>query len=330
VASDIRRGVAWFAGMLGAASLLRLALEPRYWGGFYLAWLMLLLAYAFLMRRILSRADPARVRLALLANFVAIGVGYAMIGAALGSAPGWRADDALYRIECALFGRDPQQFLSPLRGPWVSTAAALGYVSFVVFLTYLFLAEAFRLTRATGRLQLELMRLYGIGYSCYILFPAAGPAFHHPSMLAPVAHSPVSAYLCAWVTRCCSQVDVWPSLHAAVCCFALIWSCRLHRRAFLLLIVPGVALMAGAVYLQYHYFIDMMAGCVLGVACILPLPRADLAPITPETRANRPEHDPGLGQHEFPPNSTRPRTTGPRGQRSRQGMKCVTLGRTPR
>jgi len=270
VAPDIRRGVAWFAGTLGAASLLRLALEPRYWGGFYLAWLVVLVVYVLLQRGILSRADPARVRLALLVNLIVIGVGYAMIGAALGSASGWRADDALYRVECALFGGDPQRFLSSWRSPWMSTAAALGYVSFVVFLVYFFLAEALGVTAATGCLQLRLMRLYGIGYSCYVLFPAAGPVFHHPAMLAPVVHSPVAAYLCAWVSRCCSRVDVWPSLHAAVCSFVLIWAYRLHRRAFLLLVLPGAALMAGAVYLQYHYFIDILAGSALGVISILP------------------------------------------------------------
>lgn len=271
VASDIRRGAAWFALPLAGASLVRLALEPQYWSGIYLAWLAVISTYGVLQWRILREPDPARIRLALLTNLVAIGVGYVMIGACLGRAAGWRADAALYRVECAVFGRDPQQFLAPWRAPWLSTVAILGYISFVGFLLYLFLAEGRRLGSATGRLQLRLMRIYGIGYSCYILFPAAGPAFHHPGLLAPYAQPPFVAYLNSWVVRCCSRVDVWPSLHAAVCCFALFWSFRRDRRAFCLLILPGAALMFGAVYLQYHYFIDMAAGCLLCAACLLPL-----------------------------------------------------------
>ncbi len=277
-AAGIRMGAVWFALPIGAASLVRLALERQYASATFVAWLAVLAAFAGAQGRILRRPSPGRIRLALVDNALAIGVGYAMIGAALGTAPGWRADEALYRVECAVFGGDPQRFLVAWREPWLSTLAMLGYVSFVGVLAYLFLAEAFTLGRATGRLQLRLMRLYGIGYSSYILFPAAGPAFHHPALLAPVVQSSVSAYLDSWVLRCCSRVDAWPSLHAAVCCFALVWSFRRHRRVFCLLVIPSGALMLGAVYFQLHYFVDMAAGCLLGVACLLPLSRADLHP----------------------------------------------------
>jgi len=267
--SDLRRGAACFALPLVAASLVRLALERQYWGGSYLAWLIFLPAYLVLQRQILRRPSPRRIRLALLVNFVGIVAGYTLIGAALNSAPGWRADAAFYRIDCMLFGRDPQQFLAPWRTPWLSTITMLGYVSFVVFLIYVFLAEAFNLTRATGRLQLALMSLYGIGYSNYILFPAAGPIFYHPALLDSGVQSSVSAYLDSWVGRCCSGVDTWPSLHAAVCSFVLIWTFRQHRVAFSLLVLPGAALLLGAVYFQFHYFIDVVAGCLLGAGCLL-------------------------------------------------------------
>lgn len=267
VADELRVASGWFAWPLGVASLARLALERNYWGPAYLAWLVAIVVYAAAQGRILQSPNSGKIRLALIVNFLAIGAGYPLIGAAMAAAPGWRADDALYRIELRVFGRDPQEFLVPWHTPWVSTVSILGYVAFVGLLLYLFLVEAFRLSRATGRLQLGLMALYGIGYSGYILFPAAGPLFHHGALLAPVAQSELSAYLDAWVIRCCSHVDAWPSLHAAVCCFALIWTYRRQRPVFYILILPCAALLLGAVYFQLHYFIDLAGGGALGVAC---------------------------------------------------------------
>jgi hypothetical protein len=268
IASDIRRGASWFALPLAAASLIRLALEPQYWSIPYLAWLVAIPIYVILQQWILRRPGPGRIRLALLVNFLAIGVGYTMISAAMNAAHGWRADDALYRIEQTIFGCDPQQFLAPFQRPWLSTISILGYVSFVFILIYLFLAEAFRLTRQTGRLQLGLMSLYGIGYSNYILLPAAGPIFHHPALLPSINHSSISGYLDPWVISCCSGADAWPSLHAGVCCVTLIWTFSRHRSIFYLLILPSAALLLGAVYFQFHYFIDLLAGGILGAACI--------------------------------------------------------------
>jgi hypothetical protein len=283
IASDLRRGAARFAWPLGAASLIQLALERQYWSAAYFAWLIVILVYAVLQHGLLRQPSPGRIRVALLANFLAIGVGYTMIGTALAATPGWRADGALYQIERTVFGADPQRFLAPWRTPWLSTIAILGYVSFVGFLLYLFLAEVFRLNRSTGRLQFGLMSLYGIGYAGYILFPAAGPVFYHPVLLPPLVHSSVSAYLSAWVIKCCSRVDAWPSLHAAVCCFALIWTFRRHRGVFCLLILPGAALMLGAVYFQFHYFIDLLAGCLLGILGLRPVFAADPIPLEPTT-----------------------------------------------
>jgi len=227
---------------------------------------MLIPIYAILLRQILRPPSATRIRLALLLNFIGINAGYTMIGVALHSAAGWRADDLIFRVERLVFGGDPQKFLTALQAPWLSTIAMLGYLSFGGFLIYLFLAEAFVLSRATGQLQLGLMRLYGIGFSGYILLPAAGPAFHHPALLPPIAHSVLSAKLHPWILGNCSRVDVCPSIHAAICCFLLIWTYRCHRRIFPLLVLPSAALLLGTVYFQYHYFLDLPFGLFLGAS----------------------------------------------------------------
>jgi hypothetical protein len=264
IAQNIRRGLPWVALPLATATLLRLFLEPQYWTISFAGWMLLIPFYVVLQRSILRKPGAARIRVSLLINFAAINVGYIMIGVALRSARGWRADSFVYGIDKWAFGKDPQLLLAPIQMPWLSTVAMLGYLAFALFLFYLFLSEAFVLSPATGQLQLGLMRLYGLGFSGYILLPAAGPAIDHPSLLPAIAHSALSARLQPWVLGNCSRVDVCPSIHAAITCFILIWTLRRNPAVFAFLVLPSAALLLGTVYFQYHYFTDLPFGLLLG------------------------------------------------------------------
>ena len=281
IARDIRRGLIWVALPLAVASALRLTMEPQYWSSRYFCWLLLIPGYVVIQVLVLRQARPWTIRLSMFLNFAAINVGYLMIGAALRSPAGWRADHFVYGIDCAIFRGDPQRFLARLQAPWLSTLTMAGYLAFGGYLIYLFLAEAFVLTAATGRLQMGLMRLYGIGFSGYLLLPAAGPAFHHPNLLPPIEHSSFSARLQPWVLGNCSRVDVCPSIHAAVCCFLLVWTCRHHRRLFPYLVPPSAALLLGTVYLQYHYVIDVPFGLLLGAGAAASVSHALPPPVLP-------------------------------------------------
>jgi len=280
ITRDIRRGLPWVAWPLIFASALRLCLEPADWSRFYFVWLLLIPAYVATQLLILRRSGPLAVRLSLLLNFAAINVGYEMIGVALRSTTAWRADDLVYSVDCAIFHGDPQRFLAQIQAPWLSTVTILVYIAaFSGYLFYLFLSEAFVLTPATGRLQLGLMRLYGVGFSGYILLPAAGPAFHHPALLPAIRHSALSARLQPWVLGNCSHVDVCPSIHAAICAFMLVWVYRRRPRLFPFLLLPSAALLLGTVYLQYHYFTDLPFGLLLGAIAANSVSHAKPPPI---------------------------------------------------
>ena len=275
IAGDIRRGLPWVVLPLLLASGFRLFVEPIYCGNLYFFWLLLLPFYFVAQRLILNQSTPLRIRLSLLTNFVAINVGYLMIGIALRSSakPGWRADGLMFGLDQLIFHGDPQRFLTWLQTPWLSSVTILCYIgAFSGFLFYLFLCEAFTLSPATGHLQLGLMRLYGFGFSGYLLLPAAGPAFHHPNLLPSVSHSILSAKLNPWVLGNCSGVDVCPSLHAAICAFTLIWIWRHHQKLFPFVLLPGLGLLLGTVYFKYHYFLDLPAGLLLGTAAALSIP----------------------------------------------------------
>ncbi len=267
IASDLRKASSWFAIPLLAASLVRVVMEPHYLGVCFVAWIVCLALYMVGLRWLLHQPDTGRIRAALIANFSVINLSYALIGCTMNASPGWRADRILNAVDQTLFRRDPAVLFQNLNSPWISTLAVLGYSSFFVFFLYLFLAEAFVLSRWTGRLQMGLLRLYALGYSGYLLFPASGPLFGHQGALPAIVHSDVSASLNNWLVSCCLGVDAWPSLHAGVCIFTLIWTWHRYPRVALWFSAPAAGLMFGAVYLHYHYFFDMISGAALGAAC---------------------------------------------------------------
>lgn len=264
--SDLRRGLAWAVLPVSLAIAVRLTLEPAYLTRQFAVLIFLLALFALAQAWLTRQASAARIRTSLLVNYVAITAGYLSIGLAMNSHAGWRADDVVYAAERMVFAGDPQRFLPAISSPWMSTVVMIGYLGFFGFLLYLFLSEAFRVGPATGRVQLGLMRLYGLGFAGYLLLPAAGPAFHHPSLLPAIPHSAFTAVLQPWVLSNCSRVDVCPSIHAAVCTFTLGWVFRRRRNLFLLLLPVGAALLLGTVYLHYHYFLDVVFGVALGLA----------------------------------------------------------------
>lgn len=278
---DLRRAARWAWWPIALASLARLGMEPHYWSPRYAGWLGLIGLYAALQFWCLRSPSASRVRQSLLLNFIGINVGYNMIGLALRSASGWRADDALRRFGHAVFQGDPQRFLASIQSPGVSTYAMIGYLAFFLLLGYLFLIELSPQREATGRLQLGLMRVYGLGFSGYLLVPAAGPISHHPEQLHSVNHSAFSAWANQFVLKGCSGVDVFPSLHAAVCCFALGWTFANRPKWFPYLIPPSLGLLLGTVYFQYHYATDLLCGCALGTLATLSVHHAKTPPFRP-------------------------------------------------
>ncbi|HEY1791437.1 MAG TPA: phosphatase PAP2 family protein [Opitutaceae bacterium] len=267
IAEDLRRASVWFAAPVGAASLFRVFVEPHYLSGWLVVWLLLIGLYAFAQRFLLEKPGDGRLRTALVFNFVAINVGFALIGCFMSAWPGWRADGMLNSIDRMILGCDTASLFGRWSNPWVGTLAVLGYSSFILFFLYLAFSEAFVLSAWTGKIQKGFMMLYGLGYSGYLLLPASGPIFAHEGkpLLLPQSH--FAAGLNSWLTSCCLGVDAWPSLHAGVCLFTVVWVWRRWPKALAFFVPAGIALLFGALYLHYHYLVDILTGGALGIAC---------------------------------------------------------------
>ncbi len=70
-------------------------------------------------------------------------------------------------------------------------------------------------------------------------------------------------------------VDVFPSLHCAISCYILFFDFAHRRWRFFVFVVPCVGLWISTIYLRYHYFIDVIVGFGLSVACLWMVSRFD-------------------------------------------------------
>jgi membrane-associated phospholipid phosphatase len=61
-------------------------------------------------------------------------------------------------------------------------------------------------------------------------------------------------------------VDVFPSVHVAASFYLLLFDWKHWRRRFWLVLLPCQLLWFSALYLRFHYFVDLLAGVVAALA----------------------------------------------------------------
>lgn len=251
--------------------VIRLALEP----GIALrapGWLLINLAILALMagltRLPLGNGSKRLHWQAAILFVVGINCGYQATGRFLHAAGGWRADTLLHATDIMLLGgRDAQAWLAPFYAPWLTDVMALAYVFFLILLP---LTSLYYVVAASDEQRshywLGLMTVYGWGLAGYFLLPAAGPYLHHPQLTAPLQHGWVSAPIHAFIAQQTTGVDVWPSLHCAGALYIALWLWRAAPRFGRLVTIPCALVIISTMYMQYHYFIDVVCGCIL--ACV--------------------------------------------------------------
>jgi membrane-associated phospholipid phosphatase len=200
--------------------------------------------------------------------------------------PGDLFDGQLADIDRAtFFGHDPTVLLHDLLGTGVvAHILSTFYVAFIVFLPLgLGLALVF-----AERLQVSLFYAAALsinwilGAISYFLLPALGPVYVDTAAFASLPHTEVTtlqqmllddrvAFLANPATGTPQAIAAFASLHVAMSFSALITAHMLNlarwvkQALWAWLILTFVA----TVYLGWHYFIDDLAGLVIGAAAIL-------------------------------------------------------------
>ena len=183
------------------------------------------------------------------------------------------------------FGNDPAALLHGLLGTGVSAhILSTFYAAFIVFLPLsLGLALVF-----SERIQVSLFYAAALsinwilGAATYFMLPALGPIYFEPGAFGSLPHTEVTnlqqmllddrvGFLADPATGTPQAIAAFASLHIAMSFTALLaaYLLDLGRRLKQALWAWLVITIVATVYLGWHYFIDDLAGLVMGLAALV-------------------------------------------------------------
>jgi membrane-associated phospholipid phosphatase len=174
------------------------------------------------------------------------------------------------------FGADPVVWLQSFSRPWITDILQVAYSSF-----YLLPLGIILLLYMEGRIreflesQFGLLLCFYLSYLGYILVPALGPRFSAEGVIHAPQGLIVSKFLQDLLNaleRAGHMRDAFPSGHTAVGLMVQWYFLRFYGKRGLWISPLIAALLVSTVYLGYHYVIDIFAGTLLALICLLVTP----------------------------------------------------------
>lgn len=211
-----------------------------------------------------STPTSFRLRVRLLAFFIAMNVAFMSMRSAVPALVPHKKDGVLHGIDALLVGETPSILLQHWVTPWLTELMSACYQ---LFFPYLFIATvgyALRGQRVARSAFAGLFSLYGLGFIGYTFVPALGPYLAFSGEFStPLIGGPITDYNANLVREFSTGVDVFPSLHVAVTAYLLLIDRRYTFQRFRILLLPCAGLWFSTFYLRYHYLIDMLSGFAL-------------------------------------------------------------------
>ena len=232
----------------------------------YASLLTVLMAGVIWCRRLESETRW-RIRLALYP--LAMNVAYFTLGDVIPLFHPDKADAILQSIDARLIGGNASLWLERFSHPVFTEILSICYLTFFPGLLLSWF-HYFRCELPVLRSFIAgMFTVYGIGFLGYTLLPALGP-YLDPVISSrfggPLAGGGFTRLNAQLVLNGSNRVDAFPSLHCAVTMFTLLFD-RIHSpKRFRWWLLPVTGLWFATVYLRYHYFVDVLAGFMLGAA----------------------------------------------------------------
>jgi membrane-associated phospholipid phosphatase len=233
----------------------------RSWSFVFLACLAAAIVAFFWAER---NPTPWRLRVRLSFYFVAMGICFFSMRAAVPLLGTPRVDDLLLQWDRDLLGETPalawEAWLSPR---WEDLAMA-GYLFFFYYLLAGPGHYCIRDVPAFRKCIVGLFTIYGLAFMGYTVFPAAGP--HLSMTFQTPLHGPwLLDSTLATVNQASNAVDAFPSVHLAASLYLLLFDRQHWRRRFWWVLAPCILLWFSTMYLRFHYFVDLLAGMGVGL-----------------------------------------------------------------
>jgi membrane-associated phospholipid phosphatase len=181
----------------------------------------------------------------------------------------WTLDEALIGVDDELgrVGRrvwNFQQFYPPVR--LLNEFFSIGYSFYFFLMPLSALVIYFR--APSSKFRAFMFSLSFTYYFCYLLFiflPAESPRFYVPGLRDALKGYWVSDWLQSAVEHNAFPGGSFPSSHIAATIICIMAYPYLGRWKNLVLFLT-VALFAGTIYGRYHYFVDVVAGSIVGTS----------------------------------------------------------------
>ncbi len=157
--------------------------------------------------------------------------------------------------------------------PLLGELLAAAYMAYVPILAVVAVALV-RLPEQGARAPAETFTrrvciAWAVCYVLYLLIPVLGPRLAYPAYQAPrIGNGPASALARVNQDHGMLHGAAFPSAHMAATAVATWSAWRWRRRLFRFVLPVSVALAVGAVYLGYHYVVDILAGLLVAAFAI--------------------------------------------------------------
>lgn len=185
-------------------------------------------------------------------------------------------DDWLFKIDQSVFGSWPVA-LGQARSARESEYWALVYSLFILYLfSSLFMNACGRTRRFSGAYIAGITTLYATAYLGYVYLPARG-LYSIPELWnGPLPDGPHMKVLRDSFAQTDCFSGAFPSLHVGAVTYMLGNDWLFCRDRFWAYLPLAASIAVSTLTLRMHYFIDLVAGAVLAVACVFLC--ASLAP----------------------------------------------------
>jgi membrane-associated phospholipid phosphatase len=187
-------------------------------------------------------------------------------------------DNALIRIDYALFGAHPTVWMERFNNILLTGLLQLAYISYyfmpIALGTVLFLKN--KRNEFDGAVFTIVLCFY-LSYIGYLLVPAVGPRFTlNQVQTAGLQTGPLTLWIRSTLDGLeHNKTDAFPSGHTAVALVTLVYAWKYREKVLFWILVPALsALIVSTVYLRYHYVVDVIAGVLLAALTVLIAPKA--------------------------------------------------------
>ncbi len=185
-------------------------------------------------------------------------------------------DDALIRIDHAIFGFHPTIWMERFNNALLTGLLQIAYISYyfmpISLATVLFVKKKHE---DFDSAVFAIVLCFYLSYIGYLLVPAVGPRFTLDTLQTmDIKAGP----LISWIRQGLdgleqNKTDAFPSGHTAIALVSLFYSWKCREKVLIRILVPAVsALIVSTVYLRYHYVIDVIAGFILAILTVLIAP----------------------------------------------------------